>query len=309
MGNAIAVACFTLVRHIHITMSQTYIKNNILQPAALMSRELAAKVQLTVPGLKKPSSKTDDPGANNFPYDYYTSPVQIQYPDNSNSNTFFLPEVTIYNLPRAAGTSTRYPLAFSRGFVAYFEPALKRAYSGAGFIDTRYADTPSHVWTEMTIYAPDPSRNSTSSKLRVEVPMVKNGVRNKFSYDDLADFFRKTLFVAVKADIVCTMKLQAQVTKGSPLPSTAAARPVFTPTAIMIRGKMDVPQPVSNSTQVAVATEINNADDDFWKLMQELNAGGDDEDNDEGPVSSSRDKGKSPAVVGDEDEEEFEDEV
>lgn len=288
-------------------MAEVYIKDNALQPAALMSRELAAKCLITTTALKRPGNKGDDESNNVFPYDYYTAPLQILYPDKNSSKTFFIPEVIIYNLPRAAGTSTRYPLAFNRAFVAYFEPALKKAYSNAGFIDTRYADTPTHIWTEGTVYPPDLTKKGAKSDLKVEMSMTKDGKRNKFTYKSIEDFFVKSSVPAIRADITCTMKLQAQVTKGASLSTTAMARPVFTLTGVMIKGKAEIPQPITNSNQTAVATEQNNADEDFWKLMQELNAGSDDEDDDNKGTASNT-NGTNKYLEEDDDEEEFEDE-
>jgi hypothetical protein len=287
-------------------MSQSYIKDNVLQPAALMTRELASSVLITIPALKKPGNKGDDESNNQYPYDYYTAAASIQYPDKSMSRTFYLPEVIIYNLPRASGNSMRYPLAFSRGFVAYFEPALKKAYSNATFNDNRYADTPTHVWTELTAYPPDPVKKSPG--LIVEVSMVKGGKRSKYEYKGLDDFFGKTPFVAIRADITCTIKMQAAITKGSNLSTSAPAKPVFVPTKVFIRGKADIPQPVGNASQTAVSTEANNADEEFWKMMEELNAGGDDDEDDGKPVSNTNTPATTNGTADDDDDDEFEDE-
>jgi hypothetical protein len=287
-------------------MSQVYIKDNTLQPAALMSRELAAKCLISVPALKKPSNKAGDSSSDQYPYDYYTAPVSVQYPDNSTSRTVFIPEVVIYNLPRTAGTSTRYPLGFSRAFIAYFEAALKKGYSGASFNDNRYADTAKYVWTEATVYPADPAKNATG--LEVEVSMVKNGKRSKFAYKGLDDFFGKVPIVAARVDMTATIKMQAAVTKGSPLSADAPAKPVFTPTKIFIRGKMDIPQPVGNSIQNAVSSEANNADEDLWKMIGELDATGDDEDEDGSGGEKKATNGKNADPVDDDEDDEFEDE-
>jgi hypothetical protein len=309
IGNTVGCLFHTRRKKVYI-MSQVFIKDNMLQPAATMTRELAGKCIVTIPPLKKPGGNSpngNDASANQFPYDYYTAPVSIQYPDRTTSKTVLIPEVVIYNLPRAAGNSTRYPLGLSRAFVAYFEAALKKGYEGTSFNDTRYADTQTHVWTEATVYPADPAKGSKG--LEVEVSMVKAGKRSKFAYDGLEDFFSKTPFVAVRADIVTTVKIQASVTKRAELPPNAPAKPVFTPIKIFIRGKMDVPQPVGNSVQNTVSTEANNADEDFWKMMQELNTGGgngddEDEEDEKKPVN-----GKASNTANDDDEDdEFEEE-
>ena len=85
---------------------------------------------------------------NQFPFGYYGTDLEVQYPDGNKDRALFLPGVVIYNSQRTVGTATRYLLGFLRGFVGYFDTAVKKAYSSFNFTDRRFAATPNYVWIE-----------------------------------------------------------------------------------------------------------------------------------------------------------------
>ena len=253
--------------------SITYVRNNELQPEATMSRELASKCTFTCSGLSLPKRNASDPGdnshSNQFPNDYYTGNMAIEYPDGNRSGSMLLPNVVVYNSPREVGGTTRYPLGFKRSDVAYLETAFKKAYPAFRFAERRYSSTPEYVWVELRLYNPRPNR--PSNKVEVVATRTVKGERHTMREDSIRDFFEKfNSVVAVEFKMSTSMKLQAEVPKGTSLNDNTEAKPVFIPNQLTVIKPVNVPEPATIGPQKAVITEADDADDSFWKLADAM---------------------------------------
>jgi hypothetical protein len=256
-----------------------YIKDGMLQEAAMMNRELAGKIKIECPPLSLPSNAGqggNDKAGSNFPYDYYTSVPTITYPDKNTDKTMCLPGVIIYDSPRSVGQTTRYPLALSRGFVSFFEAALKKAYEGVVIGDRRFSQTPDHIWNETRNYNRD--ENNNSGGIEVTSTGVIGGKRYTVKFRDLHDAFTRSSAVALRVNLTCTMKLQAQVTKGMELPPNAEARPVIIPTQITVLGPVDIAEPVVTTGRRTQVSDRDNADESFMDMLMKQNEEDDDDD-------------------------------
>lgn len=266
-------------------MSQEYIKDGMLQPCALMDRELAGKMKIECPPLSLPQSSgqnTTGKATTNFPYDYYSAPLSGTYPDGNTDKTFYFPGVYVYNAPRTVGNTTRYPLGFSKGFVAYFEPCLKRGYDSTIFGDRRFSQTPDITWTESRIYHKDDGNNSGGLQVTASGINKKSGKRYTITFDDLNQAFsRANGAVALRVNLTCSMKLQAQVSKGKPLPDNAEARPVIIPSQMTILGPADIPEPVVTSGRRTQTSEKDDADESFMDMLMQQNEDDDDAEEDD----------------------------
>lgn len=250
-------------------MAPSYVIGNQLQPAALLTRETANATTFKVDDLVTPKKSDTGESANgpknDFPYDYYSGGLEAQYPDDSTSRTVYIPDVIIYNNSRVVGATDRWPLGFKRDVVAYLEPGIKKAYPTFEFSNRRFAATPDTVWLEGKVYHSRPNRPSQP----VQVEVVRGN--NRVPYNGLDDLFHHfPTYVAFRGNLVASCKLQAEVKKGAKYSPNVKAGPIFTPVQFMVKGPINIPEPVSVSLQKTVASSQDNADDSFWDLVEKM---------------------------------------